>query len=489
MEQGQAYWFSVPARVIGKRTLDHIPYEIYLEIFSYLELSHELGTEESQLILSNMARVCRLFYDIAVPSLYRSICLTGSLEEFEEKTPRALTRFCVMLKKEEAPAPDLAKHVRICRLRNWSHCQVKPSIQTAMLNIYLQSARRMPNIETLVLQDVLLTADVCKTIAKLKHLKALQFVDSPRHPSDAQSYYSRLSSAPLTFLSIDYAVQVPNNFTFRSLTTLHVDDFTYALLNKLSLEKPPLKEVRIELLSYNGIMQVLEGIATLTHLHISNSSGAILSGLRSVYKPSTTSFPSLVSLSCPPELVGWFRDRRLMSLEIFGPCPDLASKISSLSFLNHISAPVATFRQLQAVTSFPQLKSLTLFVDNEWTNPLRDTMVDYLCSQDHEKKSVVEEVVFSSPVHLYTVYKIDMGSLLDLGGQHDFITSKLVIDFPRVSAVTFHRSIVWVLCTERKTWRPTICPSERPNIKTALENHDEYTFSDYNNCFASLLAS
>jgi hypothetical protein len=103
MEQGQAYWFSVPARVIGKRTLDHIPYEIYLEIFSYLEPSHELGTEESQLILSNMARVCRLFYDIAVPSLYRSICLTGSLEEFEEKTPRALTRFCVMLKKEEAP--------------------------------------------------------------------------------------------------------------------------------------------------------------------------------------------------------------------------------------------------------------------------------------------------------------------------------------------------------------------------------------------------
>ncbi|TFK71984.1 hypothetical protein BDN72DRAFT_957703 [Pluteus cervinus] len=227
-------WTS-PIRRNQSRKLPPLPNEIYLEILEWLQpsdsafpannqrdrRSHQEREADYRRTLSRLALVCHYFCYIALSRLLDSITFHGK----ESSTPThtatsGLTRrtasgsgvvtqygfgsgyasFCRFVNKGQEPSKSLANLVRECTFDSWGVIPYKPAFEgwsrggamvrqkaekdaepntdwavQGFLSLYSQAITRMPNLESIIIQDTYVNKQLITAISRCTAIKSLAF--------------------------------------------------------------------------------------------------------------------------------------------------------------------------------------------------------------------------------------------------------------------------------------------------------------------------
>lgn len=188
---------TAPIRSIGTKPLQHIPSEIFHEIFDYID-RHYMDTRECQESLANLSLVCHAFYTIARPQLFEYLWFSGDSKHDSSRT----LSFCSAIVEGTPSAAPLAAHVKKCTFYNWmlsaNHLAFNPS-----LDLYGQAIGCMPKLQVLTMNYVTIDENLLRDMSGLTGLRELSLFYSTFHPNITREALAIIPSLRLRSLYIE----------------------------------------------------------------------------------------------------------------------------------------------------------------------------------------------------------------------------------------------------------------------------------------------
>jgi hypothetical protein len=173
---------------------------------SYLKLSNS-SSADSVWSTEDLRNMARCFCSIALPWIFESFYLVIGRDE-PGSGPENRTKFFRRLLNGEEATQIVARCVRKCTVSLSRQCNATgwPGALQGLLSMHPKAIAHMPNIEEIVLSDVITKKDTLKSLARLKRLKTLRLMfcnlsQDVKEKHLAQIYTLRLSSFNISFSS------------------------------------------------------------------------------------------------------------------------------------------------------------------------------------------------------------------------------------------------------------------------------------------------
>ncbi|KAF7303927.1 RING-type domain-containing protein [Mycena indigotica] len=408
-------WTSPVRRAPNRLLLSPIPNELYLKIFGFLEPSLETSPSESNATLSNLAKVCRFFCVYAISRMYRSLDLSGELDE--GATSNGHNALCGLLAKGETyassgrPLDDsmelalqVASFVEECTFRDWQSS--KPERLMPMADAFLarnaRAVRRLPKVTKITLINTPLTGPLIQMAYKLRStLTTLCIHQCPLPQPLSQDERARLSK--LTLSSLEFfsgALTTPFDFPpdtlrLQNLVTFKTDSAQlreyffrrpHPMLRCLELDDMQLSEMPL-------FFHRLQNSPALTNLSILN-----VTILRSedddppkVQKFADVALPTLETLSIPALLLDSCLCPTVRKLSVLGTQSDLCAP-GAIAFAAagiHSRLPLRTFPSLSRTSITPRQLTTSCLTELHIPQPI------YLSIPIHKNLPTLEVLVLS----------------------------------------------------------------------------------------------
>ncbi|KAF9033688.1 hypothetical protein BDZ89DRAFT_1230257 [Hymenopellis radicata] len=479
------FHWSTPERRIGHVQLEPIPVEIYHEIFTYIEPSAEFSEADCRETFSSIAGVCRFFAAEALPRVCHSFHVAC-----HAPGSRNAMKLCRKIKNDRPLASHIATLIRECVLTGWvfdEENQTEQAALAALLNLVRKAIQKMPELETIKLDNCRISNAMMKLVCQAADLRSLHLHQCRPTSLLNDRLWDPLFSARIVDLTVVYSVYESNeietsaiisHLPFQHLVSVKTNH--RGLLDAIAFSSCHLQ--RLEITNFIYILEdllhlgdVLKQLPLLTHLSIHRLTNYLPLAFHNVHSMpgnfTGISLPSLRSLLCPGSIAAAF----------LSPVP------GSLVHLDLTGTHVAQSPSsgVQTPWRFPTLDNVYADSLEELTIPMRGLVkgsFPFNCPHPRLRNlaiigedlvnafscTVLKAVCIATPtanipplLEISFASGTDMKWTLDLPSQRDEIQS-LTPFFPTLREVRLGECVRWDLA--KGSWAPTILQPKKMRL-------------------------